>query len=529
MVSVSPRAHEAIRGNVARDSRRGLRARLGDSATRRARARRRRRPEHGRHSERADGTTGTASRCWRRRWRGLTERGGDPSRGRKPHVGRRQPPAGRGRGGSRARRVEALRLRDFPAARRPVVWGRARPLLRDDADLLRQRRPSPRDRLLDGQRRRTRPLAPARRRRVLVPHRDRRARLEERPRRRAAGTHAPGVGRRDEPSLRRLLGRARHLQRRLHPHDRAAPPPERPAVHAGDLRQRLHAQGRVRGLVLRLVRGVLPRGGPARGPALPGPRATGRVVHGGELVLRAVAASRSRCSTGTSAIPTPSSRTRAATRRSGSSTAGLQDISITRTSIDWGVRVPWDPEHVFYVWYDALVNYITAIGYGEDPERVREVVAGGPPPARQGHHPLPLRLVAGDVPRGRHRPTGALHRPRVASRRRREDVEDAARTRSTRSSSPPTSASTRSATTSCARWRSAPTGTSPTRASSRGTTRTSRTTSAICSHASRPSSGSKCDGIGPAPRPAAPACPVERGRGGGGRGVPGRMGTFRAA
>ena len=41
--------------------------------------------------------------------------------------------------------------------------------------------------------------------------------------------------------------------------------------------------------------------------------------------------------------------------------------------------------------------------------------------------------------------------------------------------------------------------------------------------------GSKCDGIGPAPRPAAPACPVERGRGGGGRGVPGRMGTFCAA
>jgi methionyl-tRNA synthetase len=48
---------------------------------------------------------------------------------------------------------------------------------------------------------------------------------------------------------------------------------------------------------------------------------------------------------------------------------GLRDISITRTSIDWGVPVPWDKEHVFYVWYDALVNYITAIGYGEDEER----------------------------------------------------------------------------------------------------------------------------------------------------------------
>jgi methionyl-tRNA synthetase len=48
---------------------------------------------------------------------------------------------------------------------------------------------------------------------------------------------------------------------------------------------------------------------------------------------------------------------------------GLNDISITRTSIDWGVRVPWDDAHVFYVWYDALINYVTAIGYGQDQER----------------------------------------------------------------------------------------------------------------------------------------------------------------
>jgi methionyl-tRNA synthetase len=48
---------------------------------------------------------------------------------------------------------------------------------------------------------------------------------------------------------------------------------------------------------------------------------------------------------------------------------GLQDISITRTSIDWGVKVPWNEAHVFYVWYDALVNYVTAIGYGADAER----------------------------------------------------------------------------------------------------------------------------------------------------------------
>src|SRR6202011_4471769 len=48
---------------------------------------------------------------------------------------------------------------------------------------------------------------------------------------------------------------------------------------------------------------------------------------------------------------------------------GLQDISISRTSINWGVPVPWDPAHVFYVWYDALINYATAIGYAEDRQR----------------------------------------------------------------------------------------------------------------------------------------------------------------
>ncbi len=48
---------------------------------------------------------------------------------------------------------------------------------------------------------------------------------------------------------------------------------------------------------------------------------------------------------------------------------GLKDVSITRTSLDWGVPVPWADGHVFYVWYDALVNYATAIGYGTDDER----------------------------------------------------------------------------------------------------------------------------------------------------------------
>lgn len=48
---------------------------------------------------------------------------------------------------------------------------------------------------------------------------------------------------------------------------------------------------------------------------------------------------------------------------------GLDDVSISRSSINWGVPVPWDPDHVFYVWYDALINYATAIGYASDRQR----------------------------------------------------------------------------------------------------------------------------------------------------------------
>src|SRR6266849_5427105 len=42
---------------------------------------------------------------------------------------------------------------------------------------------------------------------------------------------------------------------------------------------------------------------------------------------------------------------------------GLQDLSISRTTFDWGVEVPGNPKHVMYVWVDALTNYITAVGY----------------------------------------------------------------------------------------------------------------------------------------------------------------------
>ena len=52
---------------------------------------------------------------------------------------------------------------------------------------------------------------------------------------------------------------------------------------------------------------------------------------------------------------------------------GLRDLSISRTSFDWGVKLPEsmnEPKHVMYVWLDALLNYITALGYGKDEENM---------------------------------------------------------------------------------------------------------------------------------------------------------------
>ncbi|BDR61009.1 methionine--tRNA ligase [Lactobacillus xylocopicola] len=45
---------------------------------------------------------------------------------------------------------------------------------------------------------------------------------------------------------------------------------------------------------------------------------------------------------------------------------GLEDLSVTRTTVSWGISVPSDPKHVVYVWIDALSNYITALGYGSE-------------------------------------------------------------------------------------------------------------------------------------------------------------------
>ena len=50
---------------------------------------------------------------------------------------------------------------------------------------------------------------------------------------------------------------------------------------------------------------------------------------------------------------------------------GLKDQSISRTTFEWGIPLPGDPKHVIYVWFDALINYITVAGWGNDEDRFK--------------------------------------------------------------------------------------------------------------------------------------------------------------
>ena len=108
---------------------------------------------------------------------------------------------------------------------------------------------------------------------------------------------------------------------------------------------------------------------------------------------------------------------------------GLEDISISRETFHWGIPFPiargrqtaqredgtWDPEAgVIYVWFDALINYITGAGFPDDPRR-STMVAGGPARHRQGHQPLPHHHLAGDAHERRPRAAASGLGPRLAA------------------------------------------------------------------------------------------------------------------
>ena len=67
---------------------------------------------------------------------------------------------------------------------------------------------------------------------------------------------------------------------------------------------------------------------------------------------------------------------------------GLEDLCITRTTFDWGIQVPSDPKHVVYVWLDALLNYITALGYMSEDDTLF-----------QKYWPADVQIVGKDIAR----------------------------------------------------------------------------------------------------------------------------------
>ncbi len=66
---------------------------------------------------------------------------------------------------------------------------------------------------------------------------------------------------------------------------------------------------------------------------------------------------------------------------------GLDDLNISRTGEDWGIRIPFDPEFTIYVWFDALLTYITGIGYGDDEACFRK------------HWPANVHFIGKDITR----------------------------------------------------------------------------------------------------------------------------------
>ncbi len=244
-------------------------------------------------------------------------------------------------------------------------------ILPHHAHLLRECAPAPRPHLHHGGRRRDRALASRPGQRHLVPHRHRRARPENpalrQGRRIAARRNLPTRSPREFRALWDRMGLTYDdFIRTTEPrHKRGVQ-----KLFALLQRSRLHLQRHLHRPVLRLRRALRRRRRPARpaptAAASPRPSAK-RTTSSSSPPSSASSLEYLRGSIRTSSSP----RTRAATKSSPSSAADSSDLSVSRTSFNWGIPVPGDEKHVIYVWLDALANYITALGWGsDDPEDI---------------------------------------------------------------------------------------------------------------------------------------------------------------
>ena len=244
-------------------------------------------------------------------------------------------------------------------------------LLRHDADLLRQRGAAPRPRVHDDRRRHPRPPpSPARRGRVL-PHGHRRARRAGRAGRRAARASRRRSWPTATPQRFQDADAALNVvQRLLHPHHRPAP--------QGARSRRSCSASTTTGTSTRACTraGTAPRCADFKTEHEIGPDNTCPIHHipldceqRGELVLPALRRSRSRSSASTRSSPTSCRRAPAYNEALAFISGGLQRrLAQPRRSSPGASTVPWDPGHVFYVWFDALLNYYTALGFARDGE-----------------------------------------------------------------------------------------------------------------------------------------------------------------
>ena len=102
---------------------------------------------------------------------------------------------------------------------------------------------------------------------------------------------------------------------------------------------------------------------------------------------------------------------------------GLQDTCVSRTSVKWGIPVPFDPKHTMYVWVDALSNYIRAGLRQRDLPRLQQVLACRPAHGGQGDPALPHHPVARHADGSGSAAAQARVWPRLAADERRQDVQ----------------------------------------------------------------------------------------------------------
>ena len=180
------------------------------------------------------------------------------------------------------------------------------------------------------------------------------------------------------------------LLRRLHPHHRAAPQaPPAPRSGSGWQAAGDIYLGALRRLVRGSRRGLLRRGrtddAAGRHPRRARPARRWNGCASPRYFFRLVRLAGPAAALLRRAPGFHRAAGRAATRCSSFVRGGLHDLSISRTSFNWGIPVPGDPAHVMYVWLDALTNYITACGFPDEAAPRWALLAGRSALRRQGH------------------------------------------------------------------------------------------------------------------------------------------------